>query len=137
MILVDTSIWVDHLRHGDHALAACLDEGQVLMHPFVLGELACGALRNRAQLLALWRRLPQALLATDTEVLYFIEQWHLAGRSIGYVAAHLLTSVRITGARGLWTRDRHLADVAAALGCGITPGEPGNNLHEPGPGRRS
>ena len=74
MILVDTSIWIDHLRVGDHALAACLDEGQVLMHPFILGQLACSNLRNRAQLLALWGRLPQALMATHSEVLYFIER---------------------------------------------------------------
>lgn len=131
MILVDTSIWIEHLRHGDHALAACLDEGQVLMHPLILGELACSNLRNRAQLLSLWRRLPQALLATDTEVLYFIEQWHLAGRGIGYVDAHLLTSVRISSARGLWTRNRQLANVAAALGCSVTPDDPRGQIHEP------
>ncbi|HEY0962479.1 MAG TPA: type II toxin-antitoxin system VapC family toxin [Pseudomonadales bacterium] len=131
MILVDTTIWIDHLRRGDHTLAACLDDGQVLMHPLILGELACGNLRNRAQLLALWRRLPQALLATDTEVLYFIEQWRLAGKGIGYVDAHLLTSVRISGASGIWTRDRRVADVAAALGCYVQPDDPGGHIHEP------
>jgi predicted nucleic acid-binding protein len=133
MILVDTSIWVDHLRAGDHGLAACLDEGQVLMHPFVLGELACGNLRNRQQLLALWRRLPQALQATDAEVLYFIEQRQLMGKGIGFVDAHLLTSVKISGARGLWTRDRRLAEVAANLGCAVDPGDPRGNLHEQAP----
>ena len=133
MILVDTSIWIDHLRAGDHALASCLDEGQVLMHPFILGELACGNLRNRQQLLALWKRLPPALLATHTEVLYFIEQKQLAGRGIGYVDAHLLASVMLSGARGLWTRDRRLADVAASLGCSVQPDDPRGNLHEPSP----
>ncbi|MGV3591571.1 MAG: type II toxin-antitoxin system VapC family toxin [Gammaproteobacteria bacterium] len=131
MILADTSIWIDHLRAGDPTLAGCLDEGQVLMHPLILGELACSNLRNRTQLIALWRRLPQALVASDAEVLYFIEQWKLGGKGIGYVDAHLLTSVRITGARGLWTRNRHLADVAAAIGCGILPNDPHGQVHEP------
>ena len=131
MILADTSIWIDHLRVGDHALAACLDEGQVLMHPFIIGELACGNLRNRAQLLALWRRLPQALVATHTEVMYFIEQQNLMGSGIGYVDAHLLTSARISGARGLWTRNRRLAALATALGCAVEPANPRGNLHEP------
>ena len=131
MILADTSIWIDHLRVGDHALAACLDEGQVLMHPFIIGELACGNLRNRAQLLALWRRLPQALVATHIEVMYFIEQQNLMGSGIGYVDAHLLTSARISGARGLWTRNRRLAALATALGCAVEPANPRGNLHEP------
>jgi predicted nucleic acid-binding protein len=133
MILVDTSVWIAHLRAGDHALAACLDEGQVLMHPCVLGELACGNLRNRAQLLALWQRLPQALQATDAEVLYFIEQKNLAGKGIGYVEAHLLTSVVLSGARGLWTRDRRLAEIAASLGYAAQPDDPRGNLHESPP----
>lgn len=133
MILVDTSIWVDHLRAGEHGLAACLDEGQVLMHPFVLGELACCNLRNRQQLLALWRRLPQALQATDAEALYFIEQQRLMGTGIGFIDAHLLTSVKISGARGLWTRDKRLADVAASLGCAVSPSDPRGNLHEQAP----
>lgn len=131
MILADTTIWIDHLRAGDPTLASCLDEGQVLMHPLVLGELALGKLRNRRELLALWRRLPQALVATDAEVLYFIEQWQLAGKGIGYFDAHLLTSVRISNARGLWTRDKRLGNLAAALGCGIEPRDPRGQIHEP------
>jgi predicted nucleic acid-binding protein len=133
MILADTSIWLAHLRAGDPVLATCLDEGQVLMHPFILGELACSNLRNRWQLLPLWRRLPQALQATDAEVLYFIEQKNLMDRGIGYVDAHLLTSVVLSGARGLWTRNQRLADVAAALGCAFSPDDPRGNLHEPAP----
>jgi predicted nucleic acid-binding protein len=133
MILVDTSVWIDHLRAGDAALAACLDEGQVLMHPFVLGELACGNLRNRAQLLLLWRRLPQVPQATDHEVLFFIEKKNLMGRGIGYIDAHLLTAAALGGASGLWTRDKRLADVALALGYAATPGSPRGNLHETPP----
>ena len=133
MILVDTSIWIDHLRRGDHALAACLDEGQVLMHPLILGELACANLRNRQQLLGLWRRLPQALTASDAEVLYFIERKKLMGSGIGYTDAHLLTSAVLSDARGLWTRDRRLAEVAASLGCSVQPDDPRGNLHEPPP----
>ena len=131
MILADTTVWLAHLRAGDPALASCLDEGQILMHPFVLGELACFSLRHRWQLLPLWRRLPQALQATDAEVLYFIEQKNLMGKGIGYLDAHLLTSVKISGARGLWTRDRHLAEVARSIGCYIQPEDPRGNLHEP------
>lgn len=133
MILADTSIWIDHLRAGNHALAACLDEGQLLMHPFVVGELACGNLRNRPQLLALWQRMPRALQATDAEVLYFIEQKKLMGRGIGFIDMHLLTSTILSGARGLWTRDRNLADVASSLGCFALPDDPRGNLHEPSP----
>jgi predicted nucleic acid-binding protein len=133
MILVDTSIWIAHLRQGDHALAACLDEGHVLMHPFILGELACGNLPQRQQLLSLWRRLPQALQATDAEVLYFIEQKKLMGRGIGFIDMHLLASAVLSGTRGLWTRDRRLADVAASLGCFVQPNDPRGNLHEPPP----
>ncbi len=133
MILADTSVWIDHLRKGNHALAACLDEGELLMHPLVLGELACGHLPQRQQLLALWQRLPQALRATDAEVLHLIEQRRLMGRGIGYIDAHLLTSAVLSGARGVWTRDRRLADIAASLGCSAQPDDPRGNVHEPSP----
>jgi hypothetical protein len=83
MILVDTSVWVDHLRTGDEDLAALLIQSRVLMHPFVLGELACGNLRNRSEVLALLRGLPRATVATDDEVLFFIERHALMGRGIG------------------------------------------------------
>lgn len=90
MILVDTSVWVEHLRHGQPGLAALLQEGKVLIHPWVIGELACGHLRNRAEVLELWQGLPAALVASDQEVLLLIEQDQLMGRGIGDVDAHLL-----------------------------------------------
>ena len=115
MILVDTSVWIDYLRAGDAVLATMLNSSQVLMHPFVLGELACGNLRNRTEVLALLNRLPRAALATDAEVLFFIEQHALMGRGIGYVDVHLLAAVALDGATRIWTRDNRLQTVADAL----------------------
>jgi predicted nucleic acid-binding protein len=116
MILVDTSVWVDHLRVGDDTLAALLNSSQVLMHPFVLGELACGNLRQRAEVLALLKDLPQATIARDDEVLFFIERQALMGRGVGYVDAHLLAAVALDTAARLWTRDKRLQMVAGELG---------------------
>lgn len=115
MILVDTSVWVDHLRDGAPALAAALEQGSVLMHPFVLGELACGNLKNRSEVLRLLGDLPAAPLATDPEALNYIERRALMGRGIGYVDVHLLASAALAGAARLWTRDKRLAVVAADL----------------------
>ncbi|MHB8747201.1 MAG: type II toxin-antitoxin system VapC family toxin [Gammaproteobacteria bacterium] len=115
MILVDTSVWVDHLRAGDAELAAVLNGSQVLMHPFVLGELACGNLRNRTEVLALLKDLPRAAVATDEEVLFFIERQVLMGRGIGYIDAHLLSAATLGGVTRLWTRDKRLRAVADAL----------------------
>ncbi|MHB8474146.1 MAG: type II toxin-antitoxin system VapC family toxin [Gammaproteobacteria bacterium] len=115
MILVDTSVWVDHLRAGDAELAALLNGSQVLMHPFVLGELACGNLRNRTEVLALLKDLPRAAVATDEEVLFFIERQVLMGRGIGYIDAHLLSAATLGGVTRLWTRDKRLRAVADAL----------------------
>lgn len=116
MILVDTSVWIDHLRTGDEDLAALLNNSQVLMHPFVLGELACGNLHNRNELLALFKDLPRVTVATDDEVLFFIERHALMARGIGYVDAHLLAAVTLGGVTRLWTRDKHLRIVADTLG---------------------
>jgi predicted nucleic acid-binding protein len=120
MILVDTSVWVDHLRAGDAALEGLLNHGQVLMHPLVLGELACGNLRDRGEVLRLLQNLPQATVASDPEVLFFIESNALMGRGIGYVDAHLLAAVALGGSTRLWTRDKRLRSVAEALklACG-------------------
>ena len=115
MILVDTSVWVDHLRDGTPALAAALEQGRVLMHSFVLGELACGNLKNRGEVLQLLGELPAAPMATDPEALDFIERRALMGRGIGYVDVHLLASVALAGTAQLWTRDKRLAAVAADL----------------------
>ncbi len=114
MILVDTSVWIDHFRAEDPMLASLLHDGQVLMHPFVIGELACGNFRDRKGKLVLLHNLPQATVASDKEVLQFIETATLPGRGIGYIDAHLLAAARLSAAR-LWTRDKRLAAVALEL----------------------
>ncbi len=115
MILVDTSVWIDHLRSGDEDLTALLNRSQVLVHPFVLGELACGNLANRDEVLGLLKDLPRSPVATDNEVLIYIEQQTLMGRGIGYIDAHLLAAVALEGTARLWTRDKRLHAVADAL----------------------
>jgi len=115
MILVDTSVWVEHLRAGVAAFAAALEQGIVLTHPFVLGELACGNLKNRSEVLRLLADLPRAPIATDAEALNFIERRALMGRGIGYIDVHLLASVLLEGTARLWTRDKRLAAVAEDL----------------------
>ncbi len=115
MILVDTSVWVDHLRSGEPALATALEGGHVLMHPFVLGELACGNLKNRGEVLRLLGDLPAAPTATDPEVLGLIERRALMGRGIGYIDVHLLASTALAADARVWTRDGRLAAAAAEL----------------------
>jgi predicted nucleic acid-binding protein len=115
VILVDTSVWIDHLRSGEPALAAALEGGRVLMHPFVLGELACGNLKNRGEVLRLLGDLPAAPTATEHEALGLIERRALMGRGIGYIDVHLLASAALADVGWLWTRDRRLAAVAADL----------------------
>ena len=124
MILVDTSVWVDHLRSGDAQLAELLERGAVLGHPFVVGEIACGSLRDRGAILALLQHLPMATVAEPDEVLAYISRHRLHGKGIGYVDAHLLASTALTGGAKLWTRDRRLHAVAGELGGaqgGVTP----------------
>lgn len=116
MILVDTSVWVDHLRSGNHRLSAELEAGRVCVHPFVIGELACGRLRNREEVLDLLGRLPAVPVATQPEALAFIERHALAGRGIGFIDVHLLASTALAVPAALWTRDRRLAEVARDLG---------------------
>ncbi len=118
MILVDTSVWVDHLRAGDTALGKLLDADRVLMHAFVLGELACGNLRDREQILNLLGALPRCMQATDDEVLFFIGQKALMGRGIGYIDAHLLAATALNGSARLWTKDKHLRALANDLALG-------------------
>ena len=115
MILVDTSVWIDHLRSGEPALVEALEGGRVLMHPFVLGELACGNLENRDEVLRLLADLPGIPVATDPEALSLIERRALMGRGIGYVDVHLLASTALAGDARLWTRDKRLAAAAAEL----------------------
>lgn len=114
MILVDTAIWVDHFRKSDATLVALLNGFRVLGHPFVVGELALGNLRNRAGILQMLGDLPQAVPANDMEVLIWIDRHKLYGLGIGYVDAHLLASASLSSAR-LWTRDKKLQDVALKL----------------------
>ena len=114
MILVDSSIWIDHLRSGSSALVELLSHGQVLAHPFIIGELALGTLRKRDIVLRYLRNLPQAIVADENEVLDFIERYSLSGLGIGYIDAHLLASARLSSAR-LWTRDKRLHEAALKL----------------------
>lgn len=116
MILVDTSVWVDHLRRSDAQLVDLLERAQVVMHPFVVGEIACGSLANRSTVLELLQDLPAASVAESDEVLAFIEHQALHGKGIGYVDAHLLASAALTGRAQLWTRDKRLLVAAKALG---------------------
>ena len=116
MILVDTSVWVNHFRASDAALSALLNQGQVCMHPFVLGELALGNLRQTDAAFDALKGLPQMNAALDDEVMALIARQNLAGRGIGYVDAHLITSVFLTPGSRLWTQDQRLHEVARSLG---------------------
>ena len=115
MILVDTSIWIDHGRRRHEPLVVWLTEGLVLGHPFVQGELACGQMPRRSEVLALFEFLPQAMLVAHTEVLHFVEQHRLMGRGLGWIDLHLLASALVSHAT-LATRDRPLAQAARELG---------------------
>ncbi len=114
MILVDTSVWVDHLRRGNARLEALLGDGLVLVHPFVLGELALGRLKRRAEVLGLLGEMPRAEAASHDEALEFVDRHDLAGGGVGWVDVHLLVSAALTGA-SLWTLDRRLAAAAGRL----------------------
>jgi predicted nucleic acid-binding protein len=115
MILVDTSVWIQHLRQGSPALSRHLTEGQVARHPFVVGELACGQIKNRSEILGLLTSLPCAEVATHEEVLQFIDTYRLMGKGLGYVDIHLLASAALTGI-AIWTLDRRLQQTATILG---------------------
>jgi predicted nucleic acid-binding protein len=116
MILVDTSVWVDHLRHGNRMLVDALNNSQVLMHPFVLGEISLGQLKQRATILQAMSNLPTTQVATDSEVSHLIERHRLFGLGIGYIDAHLLTAVHLTPGSLLWTQDKRLLTVSHKLG---------------------
>ena len=124
MILVDTSVWIDHLRSADEILAHLLDIGQVLMHPFIVGELALGSLHKRDLILQSLQDLQQVDVATEHEVLHFIARHALFGRGIGYIDAHLLASIRLTAGISLWTRDKRLLAAAEQLGMAVRPVRP-------------
>ena len=118
MILVDTSVWVDHLRSRNRALVALLDDDRVLTHPFVIGELACGQLRNRREILELLATLPGAQVAGHEDALALVEGHRLFGRGIGWIDAHLLASTLLSHAR-LLTRDRRLSRLALEMGVSV------------------
>jgi len=117
LILVDTSVWVDHLRRSDARLVDLLERSAVVMHPFVVGEIACGSLQDRVSILELLQDLPAAAVAESDEVLRFIDHHVLHGKGIGYVDVHLLASVALTEGARIWTRDKKLRSIAEALGC--------------------
>jgi len=119
VILADTSVWVDHLRRSDPTLASYLNQGLVLMHPFVVGEIALGNLRQRRVILDDLLSLPRTAVASEDEVLMFIEQHRLPGVGIGWVDAHLLAAVHLTPDSQLWTRDKRLRGVAARMGSAV------------------
>ena len=117
MILVDTSVWVDHLRTGHSTLVRLLEDGVVLGHPWIVGELALGQLSKRHEVIRLLGSLPQATVATDEEIMTLIDHHRLYGLGIGYVDAQLLTATQLTANAALWTGDRRLAVAASRLGC--------------------
>jgi len=114
VVIVDTSIWVTHLRRGSRHLEELLLDAKVVCHPLVVGELACGNLKNRDEFLSLLQSLPMAPTVVLDELLYFIERHRLMGRGIGFVDANLLASARLSGIL-LWTSDRRLRSAATEL----------------------
>jgi len=114
MVLVDTSIWVSHFRGGEARLKELLLKGRAVCHPFIVGELACGQLKNRKEILSLLEALPMAKIAEREEVLHFIEKHRLIGIGLGYVDVHLLASALLSGIP-LWTKDKKLKEVAIRL----------------------
>lgn len=121
MVLVDTSVWVGHLRASDHRLVKLLVAGEVACHAMVIGELACGNLQRRKEIIALLNALPAVDRVSDDEVLFFIGKHHLHGKGLGLVDVHLLASCLLAGAR-LWTLDKRLERSAGKLGIGLARG---------------
>lgn len=120
MILIDTSIWIDHLRKADQRLLTVLNASLAATHPFVLGEIALGSLKDRRRLLGDLAALPMVEVATDDEVLSFIDSHDLAGSGVGYLDAHLLAGVKLTPGARLWSKDRKLCAAADRLGLAMT-----------------
>ena len=119
MVLVDTSIWVAHFRQGSRKLEKLLMDAEVMCHPFIFGELACGNLRNRNEIIPLLQSLPTASMIEFDEFLFFIERNHLMGKGVGFVDIHLLASAQLTGVP-LWTADKRLKSAADQLSLTIT-----------------
>lgn len=123
MVLVDTSVWIEHLRKTSPRLVGLLNNGEVAIHPFVIGELACGNLANQQELLSLLHSLPAVERVEDDEILFFIEQHSLAGKVLGLIDVHLLASSMMSK-HPLWTKDKRLAAAAEKLGLGFGPQPP-------------
>jgi predicted nucleic acid-binding protein len=117
MVLVDTSVWVEHLRRGEPKLVSLLENAEVLCHPFIVGELACGNLHRRGEVLRLLSALPSLPAVSSGEILPFIERNRLQGKGLGLIDMHLLASCTLAG-QPLWTLDRRLARAAASLAVG-------------------
>ena len=115
MVLVDTSVWVSHLREGEVGLEKLLIDGEVICHPFIVGELACGNLKNRLEILTYLQSLPMTILAEDEEVLKFIENNQLMGKGLGYIDIHLIASAALTDVP-VWTFDKTLDKIAKKIG---------------------
>jgi hypothetical protein len=115
MVLIDTSVWVTHLRSGTPGLESLLNSGEVLCHPFIIGELACGTLKNRNEILSLLQALPKTVQAGHEEVMQFIENYSLMGKGLGYIDIHLLASALLTNVP-LWTLDKRLSEVSSKIG---------------------
>ena len=119
MVLVDTSVWVSHLRNGNTNLANLLNNGDVICHPFIVGELACGNLKNRAEILSLLQALPMSIEAEQDEVMTFIENNQLMGKGLGYIDVHLLAAASLTEVP-IWTIDKKLDAVSQEMGLNFT-----------------
>jgi predicted nucleic acid-binding protein len=115
MVLVDTSVWVDHLRVGNAGLGNLLNNSRVMCHPFIIGELACGNLTRRKEVIVLLTHLPQAVQARPEDALYFLDKHELMGKGLGYIDIHLLASAALAGV-ALWTMDKRLSATSRKLG---------------------
>ncbi len=121
MVLVDTSVWIEHLRYGDETLARLLEGNQVLTHPFVIGEIACGNLADRDEILSRLMDLPVLSAATESEARYFLDRNRLMGRGIDYIDVHLLAATALAPPARLWTRDKRLEAVSRSLNLSVPP----------------
>lgn len=115
MVLIDTSVWIDHLRQSESGLVALLETARVCCHPFVIGELACGTLKDRRTVLDALDKLPKASVTTHTETMGFLDRHDLVGQGVGWVDLHLLASTAVDAGTRLWTRDNCLARLANRL----------------------
>ncbi len=120
MVVVDTSVWISHFRDGDDHLSLLLNEGEVLCHTFIIGELACGNLKNRVQILSLLNSLPKSVFVNHKEILFFIEKIGLMGKGLGYIDMSLLASSLITESP-IWTLDKRLQIISSQFKLNYSP----------------